>query len=357
MAATALLVTGCIEFEAPTSQSLGLSPGFTLTTQAMQVGDFDGDGLDDLLAVSSYQASMETFVLWSNGDGTVTKQSLPAGYWAEGVGDFNGDGIDDAVIGGPTRVWTGDGSQMAVWFGGQESETRPRGLTVQDSEPLPNAIDYDVGDFNGDGVPDLLRETILYSYYQSYVAWMNDGDAGFTEDGSVSAFGVENSGYVMIHRDGRDQVFTLASFVPGWVDSYPGVTGAVVLGRGDIDGDGNDDVAAMRDGWLVFYRWDGTQYVEFPDYQDIPVADSPRFLDLVDLDGDGMLDLAYSDASGPRYLGGTADGGFPYESTGIVPTGRAVFVDLDGDGLLDAVQTSADGQNLNVYRNLSTPVG
>lgn len=96
-------------------------------------------------------------------------------------------------------------------------------------------------------------------------------------------------------------------------------------------------------------------FTPFPDYQTIAIS-SPNGWRLGDLDGDGHPDLwlwdAYANTS--TILGGSGDGGFPYEPQGAVPPGLVRFGDLDGDGLPEAVGTTADARSLVVHPNTST---
>jgi hypothetical protein len=67
--------------------------------ESVAVGDFNGDGLPDLVAASSFFNSVS--VLLGNGDGTFqTAQNFGAGNgpYSVAVGDFNGDGWQDLAV-------------------------------------------------------------------------------------------------------------------------------------------------------------------------------------------------------------------------------------------------------------------
>jgi len=113
--------------------------------------DFNGDGKLDLAVVGEYVSNGGAVVLLGNGDGTFTPGSNidpKADFGLIATGDFNGDGIPDLVV---TNYFE-FGTAPTVFLG--------KGDGTFTSMPMNFKLDYfptsiAVGDFNGDGVLDL----------------------------------------------------------------------------------------------------------------------------------------------------------------------------------------------------------
>ncbi len=171
---------------------LPLSNGESFGTwAAVGVVDFDGDGVPDLIL----QYPGGYLGAWCPDATGAFKQWLPLnngasfGAWAvAGTGDFNGDGIPDVILqypGGYFGAWCPDVTgAFKQWL------------------PLNNGASFGAwavagtGDFNGDGVPDLILQ-----YSGGYVgAWCPDTTGAFKQwlplnsGGSFGAWTVASSG-------------------------------------------------------------------------------------------------------------------------------------------------------------------
>ena len=223
-----------------------------------RLGDLDGDSVFDLAVGSPIQdgAQGAVWTLFLNTDGTVRDQReiaegvggfpLDSLNWSnafgedlDALGDVDGDGIVDLVVGahldydGGFDPYTGEG---AVWIlfmktdgtvsGVQKISVLAGGLTA----PLTEYAFFGMGvagtgDLDGDGTPDVA------------VSALRDLEGGldwFTANGSIIFLFLDSGGSVKNHFK--------VSTVQGGFDGEK--LGSAVEWFGDLDGDGNGDLAA-----------------------------------------------------------------------------------------------------------------
>ena len=138
----------------------------------MTAGDFDGDGLDELLVEASHHNGVQNgtylFDYETTGTGVVTEaaatavllQSSSSGFCHRSIGDVNNDGYDDVdyssncnnspeiMYGAPdfaSNGFTATGLSMGNYVTGNNYFGYP---FMQDN--------YEVWDYNGDGIHDHL---------------------------------------------------------------------------------------------------------------------------------------------------------------------------------------------------------
>jgi hypothetical protein len=129
-------------FGSPKNYSVGETP------RGVTTADLTGNGVPDLIVTN--QDSNTVSVLLGNGDGTfqgAVSYGVGAGPLGVAVGDFNGDRIPDLAV---ADLYASPGI-VSVLLGNGDG-TFQSAMTVGAGD---YAADVAVGDFNGDGLPDL----------------------------------------------------------------------------------------------------------------------------------------------------------------------------------------------------------
>jgi hypothetical protein len=302
--ASILLGNGDGTFQSPAEMNLGIGNGFYSEVSS---GDLNGDGkLDLVLLTPDYGSGATLAVLLGNGDGTFQSPvtySLPIGPYLV-IGDFNGDGKPDLAISGPT------------------SNPNPVSVLINNGDgTFDSPVNYDVSgevealavaDLNGDGKLDLVAATGGQTSGVSVLLGLGDGTFASPVTYSSNLLSIYSTSIAVADFDG-DGGLDLALITSSGANNVV----AVLLGNGN-----------------------GT-------FQSPPALYSgglqPQAVVALDAKGDGRPDLAVVGAgASPSFASLTVvinrgDGSFPSRAALPVPkyAYSAVVGDFDGDGKPD----------------------
>ncbi len=276
------------------------------------VDDVNGDGLADFVLVQG-NGQDAPIVLYLN-EGDLRFRPVPVGSHGAPVShlvlaDVDGDGWKDVFVSsvGQGHPTTGSGVFVFV-FDGNQYDPVPRIATTERAEKF-RALDM-----TGDGRSDIVRR----SPHPSDRRWR------------LSA-SLANGGFS-----------TPRAVFPSSVDN------AFDMQFGDLDGDANVDIVALRQGFaqnqLILEHVPGGTFIERAAVSGA-FGTTPTGIWLRDVDGDGIGDLVYLTLNGPRYrlYLRRGLGGFTYEpAKPLLDRPSSALGDLTGDGALNAV-TYGDG--------------
>jgi len=232
-------------------------------TYKVRTGDFNHDGLTDVVSIDWGSRSDDVDIYVQNDTGTlnppVTYRVLHAGYDDLEVGDVNDDGLTDIIV-----------------MSGQSYAYDNIGILIQTSEGLfDTPVYYDIGlnaNTRGVAVGDVNNDSL--------------------EDIVVTYGGNKPSSFISVFQQSNTQ--TLGPPVP--YSSYD-IPESVEIA--DVNQDGQNDVIVLHGGWMkmgvYLQKPDGALDTEllFP----IPYAShyNPHGLAVGDLNADGSPDIAIAD--------------------------------------------------------------
>jgi FG-GAP-like repeat/Dockerin type I domain/FG-GAP repeat len=228
----------------------GTNPDF------VSIGDFNNDGIQDL-AISNLNSNNVTVFLGNGAGGFTPAPGSPftvgTSPQAVVVADFNGDGIQDLAI--PNYGSGGNGS-VTVLLGQKSGGFAPANGSPFAVGGMASALG--LGDFNGDGIPDL-------------------------------AVGTYNTATVAVFLGDGTGAFNQASGSP-----FPVGAGRAVIAVADFNGDGIQDlaVAAETSNNVTVLLGNGSGGFSAMSGSPFAAGNGPVSVAVGDLNHDGIEDLA-----------------------------------------------------------------
>jgi hypothetical protein len=255
--------------------------------QVAGTGDFNGDGHVDILWRSTSTGQIADWLGTANGgfagNGAHSRTSVSTAWEVAGVGDFNGDGRSDILWRNPTT------GQTADWLGTANGGFSGNGAHSANSI----ATDWQVagtGDFNGDGIDDILWRN---STTGRIADWLGTANGGFTGNGANSGNNV----------------------AAAWQ----------VAGIGDFNGDGHSDILWRDSTTGQINDWLGTATGGFTDngaHASTTLATNWQVAAIGDYNGDGIDDILWRDTTTGQVTNwlGNPSGGFADNSAHAATT-------------------------------------
>lgn len=286
---------------------------------SLSTGDFNKDGITDIAAVNTYEGAVSIMI--SNGDGTfkdAMRYSTGNSPVAVVTGDIDGDGKTDLVISNSgifnPDVVRNDRANVLIMMGRGDGTFK---TAASYGEGSFESSSVSAGDFNGDGISDLV----------------------VTDDKRITPY----------------TVFFFIGRGDGTFGTEIGI-GEINLARfttiGDFNGDEVPDivVTSNRGVSILLCNGDGTfmPAVELTyDYRKIPFE-----AEIGDFNRDGKTDLAvsYYEINSVSILLGNGDGTFQDEmfyGTGLRPL-SVKSGDFNNDGVLDLAVSNHGDSSISI---------
>ncbi len=308
---------------------------------SLAIGDFDGDGAPDLAVAGATTGAGVTVLLGDGAGGFVAASGSPfaAGTFAAAqalaVGDFNEDGMADLVV--ADRV---NGTLLTLLGNGKGGFTLAPGMPVSLGAPAQAPAALAVADFNGDGLLDLATANQISG---NVTILLGNGVGGFTPFGSLRS-GAQPFAIVTgdFNGDGKADLVTadnagnsVTVFLGNGSGGFTQAAGSPIsvaspwsVAVADIDGDGDQDIVVGSAGTGITLL-SGNGKGGFTPVPGSLGSGIPISVAVADFNQDGSMDIAaanYGLGTVSVFLGGLAitKASLTTSAATTVPLGQAV---------------------------------
>ena len=275
----ATVASGGIELFRQSDQHAFLSAGFLTQSEfgcstarslyrSLSPGDFNADGRTDLVVQNPCRQHMEAFFQLEDGSfgAPVLMQPDPDGiFMTLRVADLNGDGVDDVLAVSPPQT-TNDKGKLIIARGSPAGLEAPE-VVAEIGDIFGNPT-VDVADINRDGRTDAIVGT-----GRSFLVYLQDDNGWLVVQQAVDAVASERFfAIVDVDRDGLVDIYAADSHSPLIyrqlengefstgvniplilnTNTVPRYDNTDPLAIGDVNGDGTAEIISVNNGHLGF---------------------------------------------------------------------------------------------------------